>query len=795
MEPLAGMLTDLLWRNALAVVPLALLVAGICRWMPCHAGTRHTLWLVTLLWLGVSPFLPAYPGSSRGPDVAVTPPAGVAVAPAPRPPETDSPPVSAPSSAEPAVGPAPRAGEAELYISDRDPPPDRLADASAGSPAATSSAEPQTPPPPDEADAVAWAVAPAAPADGQAPAARLAPAPMPEHAIETPTAAGASWVAPIVRWSSGVPDLLSGLFALRDTLAGRSPIPVWLWLAGTGALAAVQLLAVLAFRRRLRRTVAAPPAVSNLVRQAADHMGLRGPPCVRMAAGRLSPLVWCGRQRLLILPTVLWQELDDVGRRAVVYHELAHLRRRDHWVRWADLIVGTLYWWHPVVWWIRGRLRAEAESCCDAWVTWLLPRGRRAYAEALLTTRQFVSDRPVLSPAVGMGVTTRPARRFARRITMVMTKMETPWLTRKGIVLAAAVALAGWLATPAQSCPPRKNCEKKCDHAGKKVKCESADSEDGWVRVEDAGGAPVLLVGGGRGGTGQHKKELVQRIETLEKQIARLSEQMEKMSRVLGGTPAGLPPAPQPPRAPSAWTAPAPDNDQIVIRSYELPKGQLQALTSLMVRQDVPVLVSPGDDHITVHATEAHHQIFKAFVNLISGKETEWHAPAAGTFFGAAGEYLKKTPKAKKIKRGKYASGRTEYEVKKAALRKKTREARSEAREARSTLRAVERTAIGLEREAAELQKKAEHLRQEAGVLRGDMEDSTAGKRQALKQKLKAVEQAIKEIDRAIDKSHQAIQELAEKTAVLEAEAAECEARSEQLEAEMEEYAAAGTRD
>ena len=34
---------DLLWRNALAVIPLAILVAVICRWSSCRPSTRHVL--------------------------------------------------------------------------------------------------------------------------------------------------------------------------------------------------------------------------------------------------------------------------------------------------------------------------------------------------------------------------------------------------------------------------------------------------------------------------------------------------------------------------------------------------------------------------------------------------------------------------------------------------------------------------------------------------------------------------------------------------------------------------------
>ena len=43
-----------------------------------------------------------------------------------------------------------------------------------------------------------------------------------------------------------------------------------------------------------------------------------------------------GKRRLL-LPEDLWSQLDDPGRQAIVYHELAHLRRRDDWVRSAAL--------------------------------------------------------------------------------------------------------------------------------------------------------------------------------------------------------------------------------------------------------------------------------------------------------------------------------------------------------------------------------------------------------------------------------------------------------------------------
>jgi hypothetical protein len=58
--------------------------------------------------------------------------------------------------------------------------------------------------------------------------------------------------------------------------------------------------------------------------------------------------------------------------------------------------------------------------------------------------------------------------------------------------------------------------------------------------------------------------------------------------------------------------------EEVVVRSYELPEGKLKELTELMIRSDVPIGVRPLDGKIEVHATPRQHKIFKAFVELIN---------------------------------------------------------------------------------------------------------------------------------------------------------------------------------
>ena len=55
-----------------------------------------------------------------------------------------------------------------------------------------------------------------------------------------------------------------------------------------------------------------------------------------------------------------WAALDAARCDTLLAHELAHYARGDHWVRWLELIVAVLFWWHPAAWVARVKLR-EAE--------------------------------------------------------------------------------------------------------------------------------------------------------------------------------------------------------------------------------------------------------------------------------------------------------------------------------------------------------------------------------------------------------------------------------------------------
>ncbi len=69
---------------------------------------------------------------------------------------------------------------------------------------------------------------------------------------------------------------------------------------------------------------------------------------------------------VIILPIAAFANLTPAQVDAILAHELAHIRRHDYLVNLLQTMAETLLFYHPAVWWVSGRIRAEREHCCDA---------------------------------------------------------------------------------------------------------------------------------------------------------------------------------------------------------------------------------------------------------------------------------------------------------------------------------------------------------------------------------------------------------------------------------------------
>jgi beta-lactamase regulating signal transducer with metallopeptidase domain len=104
---------------------------------------------------------------------------------------------------------------------------------------------------------------------------------------------------------------------------------------------------------------------------------------------------------IVFLPAAALTGLSEEQLRLVIAHELAHIQRVDAFVNVFQVSVETLLFYHPAVWWLNRRIRAEREHCCDETAVALCGNAIE-YARALTLMEEWRSA-PVFAMAANGG--------------------------------------------------------------------------------------------------------------------------------------------------------------------------------------------------------------------------------------------------------------------------------------------------------------------------------------------------------------------------------------------------------
>ncbi len=264
---------------------------------------------------------------------------------------------------------------------------------------------------------------------------------------------------PVVVADAGVSS--DGMAPWSWLVRNGKPLTALLWFLGSAGFFAWTVARTVRFHRMLTRAARPAPQLQRLATQVGDALDLPRVPGVYTATARLRPLVWWagGRVRILI-PSVFLDELDETELRAVLAHELAHVRRRDYLVRLVELLACSAYWWNPVVWWAKRRMRSAEESSCDVLAVSASRLTRDRYAKALLRVVEIMSAVPIpRAPAMASTAgSCRDSRRLERRLRTVMA---TPAASSRagGVRVAGLVALGLGLTLGLVYCTPGEQLE------------------------------------------------------------------------------------------------------------------------------------------------------------------------------------------------------------------------------------------------------------------------------------------------------------------------------------------------
>jgi len=203
---------------------------------------------------------------------------------------------------------------------------------------------------------------------------------------------------------------------------------VLLWAAGSGLL----LLRMAATYGRLWRFASGlvsvrDAAVSQRLVQLADRLKLRRRVPLCEAPGLATPIAIGWLRPRIVLPTGFVSEFDGPQQDAMLAHELAHVVAGDGgWQVVVDL-VAALWWWHPLVWWVRRQWRAAGELAADE-ACLAVPRGADTLAACLVTLARRLESRPRLGwmAMVGPGFRSALGRRVERLLSLSAEVWQPP---------------------------------------------------------------------------------------------------------------------------------------------------------------------------------------------------------------------------------------------------------------------------------------------------------------------------------------------------------------------------------
>src|SRR5580658_3448454 len=117
---------------------------------------------------------------------------------------------------------------------------------------------------------------------------------------------------------------------------------------------------------------------------------------------------------VLMLPDGMAGHLSKAEWEAILAHEMCHVRCRDNLTAVIYMLVESVFWFHPLVWWMGTRLVAERERACDEEVL-RLGSEPTVYAESILKVCELYLESPLQCVA---GVTGSNLRQRIRGIMM-----------------------------------------------------------------------------------------------------------------------------------------------------------------------------------------------------------------------------------------------------------------------------------------------------------------------------------------------------------------------------------------
>ncbi|MGD2095674.1 MAG: M56 family metallopeptidase, partial [Phycisphaerales bacterium] len=169
------------------------------------------------------------------------------------------------------------------------------------------------------------------------------------------------------------------------------------WLVGVLVISVLLIQRIMFVRGLIAQGEAADEDLVEMMNQCRQKVGVRQDIEIRLSNTVMSPAV-CGLFRpIVLMPKSLLDTLSPDNLRAVLVHELAHIKRGDLWINCVQTILQIVYFYNPFVWFANAIVRKIREQAVDEMVLVALGAEAKSYSNTLIDIAEIAFFRASLS--------------------------------------------------------------------------------------------------------------------------------------------------------------------------------------------------------------------------------------------------------------------------------------------------------------------------------------------------------------------------------------------------------------
>ena len=182
----------------------------------------------------------------------------------------------------------------------------------------------------------------------------------------------------------------------------RMPMMLTIWSAGVAFLM-IRLAISLAWVKHMRTTATPEADIQQVLDSIISRLRLQVKPTAAQSLHVPSPVTIGHLKPFILFPMGIINQLSPVEVEAILTHELAHIVRKDYLSNLVQSFIETIFYYHPITWWISGMVRSERENRADDLaVRWC--GDHLGYAKALVTIQEMQSHQ---APSLALGFNSR----------------------------------------------------------------------------------------------------------------------------------------------------------------------------------------------------------------------------------------------------------------------------------------------------------------------------------------------------------------------------------------------------